>query len=162
MTIRKTKGGPSEFDVSIGQRVRMQRSLLGWSQEKLADALGITFQQVQKYENGVNRISAGRIYELSVIMGVPVAAFSAPGPIDIIPGSNAGVLAPGQTDGLKEACLACLDLDRTVVRKFAEKFSWRSCAEEFFRNLQPYPEPEKTRFWRRLRRLARLRKKTAA
>jgi hypothetical protein len=49
-----------------------------------------------------------------------------------------------------------------VVRKFAEKFSWRACAEEFFRNLQPYPEPEKTRFWRRLRRLARLRKRTAA
>jgi len=49
-----------------------------------------------------------------------------------------------------------------VVRKFAEKFSWRACAEEFFRNLQPYPEPEKTRFWRRLRRLARLRKKAAA
>ncbi len=94
--------------------------------------------------------------------GVPVAAFSAPGPVDIIPGSNAGVLAPGQTDGLQEACLACLDLDRVVVRKFAEKFSWRACAEEFFRNLQPYPEPEKTRFWRRLRRLARLRKKTAA
>ncbi|PTS90755.1 MULTISPECIES: glycosyltransferase family 4 protein [unclassified Caulobacter] len=94
--------------------------------------------------------------------GVPVAAFSAPGPIDIIPGSNAGALAPGQTDGLKEACLACLDLDRTVVRKFAEGFSWRACAEEFYRNLQPYPEPEKTRFWRRLRRLARLRKKTAA
>lgn len=77
MTIRKTKGGPSEFDVSIGQRVRMQRTLLGWSQEKLADALGITFQQVQKYENGVNRISSGRIYELSVIMGVPVSAFFA-------------------------------------------------------------------------------------
>jgi glycosyltransferase involved in cell wall biosynthesis len=94
--------------------------------------------------------------------GVPVAAFSAPGPVDIIPGSNAGVLAPGQTEGLREACLACLDLDRTVVRKFAERFSWRACAEEFFRNLQPYPEPEKTRFWRRLRRLARLRKKTAA
>ena len=94
--------------------------------------------------------------------GVPVAAFSAPGPIDIIPGSNAGALAPGQTDGLKEACLACLDIDKAVVRKFAEGFSWRACAEEFYRNLQPYPEPEKTRFWRRLRRLARLRKKTAA
>jgi transcriptional regulator with XRE-family HTH domain len=72
---RKTKGGPSDYDVSIGQRVRMQRSLLGWSQEKLATALGITFQQVQKYENGVNRISAGRLYELSVIMGVPITTF---------------------------------------------------------------------------------------
>ena len=94
--------------------------------------------------------------------GVPVAAFSAPGPIDIIPGSGAGVLAPGQTDGLREACLACLDIDHATVRKFAEGFSWRACAEEFFKNLQPYPEPEKTRFWRRLRRLARIRRKTAA
>ena len=94
--------------------------------------------------------------------GVPVAAFSAPGPIDIIPGSGAGVLAPGQTDGLREACLACLDIDHAAVRKFAEGFSWRACAEEFFKNLQPYPEPEKTRFWRRLRRLARIRRKTAA
>jgi len=90
--------------------------------------------------------------------GTPVAAFSAPGPIDLIPGSGAGVVAPGQTDGLREACLACLKLDRQAVRAFAEQFSWPACAEEFRRNLQPYPEPEKSRFWRRLRRLARLRR----
>jgi glycosyltransferase involved in cell wall biosynthesis len=90
--------------------------------------------------------------------GTPVSAFSAPGPIDLIPGSGAGVLAPGQTEGLREACLACLQLDREAVRAFAEQFSWPACAEEFRRNLQPYPEPEKSRFWRRLRRLARLRR----
>lgn len=94
--------------------------------------------------------------------GTPVAGFSAPGPIDIIPGSGAGVLAPGRTDGLKEACLECLKLDRAAVRRFAEGYSWKSCAEEFVKNLQPYPEPEKTRFWRRLRRLARLRRKPSA
>jgi len=93
--------------------------------------------------------------------GVPVAGFPAPGPIDIIPGSNARVLAASLTEGLREACLACLDLDKTLVRAFAERFSWRACAEEFVRNLQPYPEPEKTRFWRRLRRLARLRRRSA-
>ena len=91
--------------------------------------------------------------------GTPVAAYSAPGPIDIIPGSGAGVLAPGQETGLKEACLACLDLDKAAVRRFAERFSWRACAEEFQRMLQPYPEQEKVRFWRRLRRLARLRRR---
>ncbi|HEX3919192.1 MAG TPA: glycosyltransferase family 1 protein [Caulobacteraceae bacterium] len=90
--------------------------------------------------------------------GTPVAAFSAPGPIDLIPGSGAGFVAPDQINGLKEACLACLDLDRRAVRAFSEQFSWRACAEEFRRNLQPYPEPEKSRFWRRLRRLARLRR----
>jgi glycosyltransferase involved in cell wall biosynthesis len=89
--------------------------------------------------------------------GAPVAAFTAAGPVDLIPGSGAGVLAPDKATGLREAALACLDLDRAAVRSFAEQFSWRACAEEFRRNLQPYPEPEKSRFWRRLRRLARLR-----
>ncbi|MHB8286865.1 MAG: glycosyltransferase family 4 protein [Caulobacteraceae bacterium] len=86
--------------------------------------------------------------------GTPVAAYPAPGPIDIIPGSNAGVVSAD----LRQACLDCLDLDRDAVRRYAETFSWRVSAEEFVRNLQPYPESEKTRFWRRLRRLARLRR----
>jgi glycosyltransferase involved in cell wall biosynthesis len=89
--------------------------------------------------------------------GTPVAAFPAPGPIDIIPGSGAGVV----DEDLARASLDCLKLDRAQVRAYAEKFSWRASAEEFVRNLQPYPEPEKTRFWRRLRRLARLRRRTA-
>ncbi len=91
--------------------------------------------------------------------GTPVAAYPAPGPIDLIPGSGAGVLALTATEGLREACLQCLQLDRKKVRAFAEKFSWRACAEDFVKNLQPYPEPEKTRFWRRLRRLARVRRR---
>jgi glycosyltransferase involved in cell wall biosynthesis len=93
--------------------------------------------------------------------GTPVAAYPAPGPIDLIPGSGAGVLALTATEGLREACLQCLDLDRARVRAFAETFSWRACAEDFVKNLQPYPEPEKTRFWRRLRRLARVRRRRA-
>jgi glycosyltransferase involved in cell wall biosynthesis len=91
--------------------------------------------------------------------GTPVAAYPAPGPIDLIPGSGAGALALTATEGLREACLQCLDLDRGAVRAFAEKFSWRACAEDFVKNLEPYPEPEKTRFWRRLRRLARVRRR---
>jgi glycosyltransferase involved in cell wall biosynthesis len=87
--------------------------------------------------------------------GTPVAAFPAPGPIDLIPGSGAGVV----DEDLRQACLDCLKLDRAAVRKYAEGFSWRACADEFILNLQPYPEPEKTRFWRRLRRLARLRRR---
>ena len=91
--------------------------------------------------------------------GTPVAAYPAPGPIDILPNSGAGVLAGSATEGLREACLEALNLDRKTVRAFAETFSWRACAEDFVRNLQPYPEPEKTRFWRRLRRLARVRRR---
>jgi glycosyltransferase involved in cell wall biosynthesis len=90
--------------------------------------------------------------------GTPVAAYPAPGPIDIIPGSGAGALANSPTEGLREACMECLKLDRAQVRAFAMGFSWRACAEAFLQNLQPYPEPEKTRFWRRLRRLARVRR----
>jgi glycosyltransferase involved in cell wall biosynthesis len=91
--------------------------------------------------------------------GTPVAAYPAPGPIDILPGSGAGALAASATEGLREACLEALKLDRKAVRAFAETFSWRACAEDFVRNLQPYPEPAKTRFWRRLRRLARVRRR---
>jgi glycosyltransferase involved in cell wall biosynthesis len=90
--------------------------------------------------------------------GAPVAAYPAPGPIDLIPGSNAGFCG----EDLRQACLDCLDLDRKLVRAYAERFSWRASAEEFVRNLQPYPEPEKSRFWRRLRRLARLRGRAKA
>ncbi|MFK7840557.1 MAG: helix-turn-helix domain-containing protein [Bdellovibrionales bacterium] len=75
MTKRKTKGTPDNVDVHVGQRLRVRRSLLGLSQEKLADAIGLTFQQIQKYEHGVNRISAGRLFQFSKILDVPVAYF---------------------------------------------------------------------------------------
>ncbi len=81
--------------------------------------------------------------------GTPVAAFPAPGPRDIIPGSNAGAVG----EDLQAAALACLELDRETVRAYAENFSWRACAEEFLRNLEVPPQPERRRFWRRLRRL---------
>jgi glycosyltransferase involved in cell wall biosynthesis len=83
--------------------------------------------------------------------GTPVAAYVAPGPKDLIPGSQAGVI----DDDLKTACLGALAIDRAAARAYAEKFSWRACAEEFRRNLQPLPKPEKKRFWRRLRALRR-------
>jgi glycosyltransferase involved in cell wall biosynthesis len=89
--------------------------------------------------------------------GTPVAAYPAPGPVDLLPGAGAGVVDAD----LRTACLACLDLPRDSVRAYASRYSWRASAEEFVRNLQPYPEPEKTRFWRRLRRLARLRRRAA-
>ena len=71
----KTKGKPNSVDGYVGSRLRLRRTLLGYSQEKLADALGITFQQVQKYERGTNRISASRLYKLSQILEVSVTYF---------------------------------------------------------------------------------------
>lgn len=63
------------IDAQVGNRVRIRRMLIGMSQEKLGDMLGLTFQQIQKYEKGVNRIGAGRLYEVSRILGVPIDFF---------------------------------------------------------------------------------------
>ena len=69
------------MDVHVGTRVRLRRMLLGMSQEKLGEQLGLTFQQVQKYEKGVNRIGAGRLHDLGQVLGVPIQFFyeQAPG-----------------------------------------------------------------------------------
>ena len=70
-----TPKSPDLVDKHIGRRIRALRVILGMSQEKLAEALGITFQQVQKYENGTNRVSAGRLHHLASVLGVPVGRF---------------------------------------------------------------------------------------
>ncbi|MBI3439892.1 MAG: glycosyltransferase family 1 protein [Proteobacteria bacterium] len=79
--------------------------------------------------------------------GTPVAGYIAPGPQDIIPDSNAGAI---NTD-LRIASLEALKCDRGVTRAYAEKYSWAACAEEFRRNLEPLPKPEKKKFWLRLK-----------
>ncbi|CAN7581014.1 helix-turn-helix domain-containing protein [Bosea sp. LjRoot90] len=66
---------PNPIDRYVGSRVRMQRMMAGISQEKLGDALGLTFQQIQKYEKGTNRISASRLQQIAKMLGVPVAFF---------------------------------------------------------------------------------------
>ena len=66
---------PNPTDRHVGSRVRMRRMMLSMSQEKLGDALGLTFQQVQKYEKGTNRIGASRLQQISHILQVPVAFF---------------------------------------------------------------------------------------
>ena len=70
-----SKGNPNAIDVHVGSRVRMRRTLLGMSQEKLGEALGLTFQQVQKYERGANRISSSRLFDLTHVLDVPVSYF---------------------------------------------------------------------------------------
>src|SRR5215468_9950123 len=69
------KKAPNPIDRHVGSRVRMRRMMLGMSQEKLGDALGLTFQQVQKYEKGSNRIGASRLQQISLVLQVPVAFF---------------------------------------------------------------------------------------
>jgi transcriptional regulator with XRE-family HTH domain len=72
---RQKADKPNPVDVHVGSRVRLRRTLLGMSQEKLGDAIGLTFQQVQKYERGANRIGASRLYDLARVLDVPVAYF---------------------------------------------------------------------------------------
>ncbi|CAO3373472.1 hypothetical protein [Azospirillum argentinense] len=74
---RGRRGSPESWsvDAHVGQRVRMRRTLLGMSQEKLGEAIGLTFQQVQKYERGSNRISAGTLYRLGQVLDVPISFF---------------------------------------------------------------------------------------
>src|SRR6201982_2792332 len=75
------KKAPNPVDKHVGSRVRIRRMMLGMSQEKLGDALGLTFQQVQKYEKGTNRISASRLQQAAHILQVPLPFFfeGAPG-----------------------------------------------------------------------------------
>lgn len=70
-----SKRMPNPVDIHVGNRMRMRRMLVGMSQEKLGERLGLTFQQVQKYEKGTNRVSASRLFHVAQVLGVPVQYF---------------------------------------------------------------------------------------
>ena len=86
------KKAPNPIDKHVGSRVRMRRMMLSMSQEKLGDALGLTFQQVQKYEKGVNRVGAGRLVRVAESLDVPVSFFFEGAPH-----------SPGYSGGMSEA-----------------------------------------------------------
>src|SRR6516225_9238973 len=93
------KKAPNPIDKHVGSRVRMRRMMLGMSQEKLGDALDLTFQQVQKYEKGTNRIGASRLQQISHILQVPVTFFFEGAPSASTPhGSNRSALSMAQID----------------------------------------------------------------
>jgi transcriptional regulator with XRE-family HTH domain len=77
-------------DVHVGARVRQRRTLLGMSQEKLGAAVGLTFQQIQKYERGANRVGASRLYEFSKVLDVPVSYFFEEMPTNVLVGRVGG------------------------------------------------------------------------
>ena len=81
---------PNPIDKYVGSRVRMRRIKLGMSQEKLGDALGLTFQQIQKYEKGTNRVGASRIQQISEILQVPVSFLFEGGPTSTSGGNGFG------------------------------------------------------------------------
>lgn len=81
---RNDTEGPSAVDMYVGARVRARRTALGMSQEKLGNSVGLTFQQIQKYERGSNRIGASRLFEFSTILDVPISYFYEAMPADTV------------------------------------------------------------------------------
>jgi len=92
----ENKKKPNPIDIHVGSRVRLRRNMLSMSQEKLGESLGITFQQIQKYEKGTNRVGASRLQAIATILGVPVSFF-----FDGAPGQEetAGGLAEDSSTG---------------------------------------------------------------
>jgi transcriptional regulator with XRE-family HTH domain len=118
------EGRPSPIDVHVGSRIRLRRTLLGMSQERLGEALGLTFQQVQKYERGVNRVGASRLFDLSRVLDVPISFFfdDMPESLTSAYGGHAGRRAvgyPESTDGFADDALnrrETLELVRAYYR----------------------------------------------
>ncbi|THF47045.1 helix-turn-helix domain-containing protein [Allorhizobium terrae] len=86
----ENKKKPNPIDIHVGSRIRLRRTMLGMSQEKLGEALGITFQQIQKYEKGTNRVGASRLQNISSILNVPVSFFFEDAPGEQAAGGAAG------------------------------------------------------------------------
>jgi transcriptional regulator with XRE-family HTH domain len=117
------KKAPNTTDQHVGRRVRMRRLMLAMSQEKLAAALGLTFQQVQKYEKGTNRIGASRLQQISHILQVPIAFFFEGAPNASALRSNGSALSMAQIDdfvsdpnGLR-LIRAFMRIDNAVLRR---------------------------------------------
>lgn len=82
------KKKPNPIDIHVGSRVRLRRNMLGMSQEKLGESLGVTFQQIQKYEKGTNRVGASRLQAIATILNVPVSFFFEDAPVESAPGAK--------------------------------------------------------------------------
>src|SRR5262245_26122558 len=110
---------PNPIDAHVGNRVRLRRMILGMSQEKLGDKLGLTFQQIQKYEKGINRIGASRLFDLAQVLNVPVQFFYDDAPAAVGRMGNAdGLAGPPSEDYVLEflGSRDGLELNRAFVR----------------------------------------------
>lgn len=112
---RLPPGIPNPVDVHVGSRVRLRRTLLGLSQEKLGEAVGLTFQQIQKYERGANRIGASRLFEFSRILDVPVSFF-----FDDMTDRLKGDFGPMAAAGVAEPPQSALEPDPLTRRETLE------------------------------------------
>ncbi len=113
-TKKQTSRGPNPIDIHVGSRVRLRRHLLGMSLQTLAKAVGVTYQQLQKYERGANRIGASRLFNLSRVLDVPISFFFE----DLSPAAAGG--GKRRTRGLSEAPAAVLEPDLLSKRETVE------------------------------------------
>lgn len=101
---------PNPVDIHVGSRVRLRRTLFGMSQEKLGDAVGLTFQQIQKYERGANRIGSSRLYQFSQVLDVPVSFFF----------DDMSAEVSGRKSGMAESSPAPFEADQLSRRESLE------------------------------------------
>ena len=100
---RRVAGRTQAIDRHVGARVRERRIMLGLTQQQLADLIGVTYQQAHKYERGINRVSAGRLYEVAQVLSVPVSYF-----FDGLQGDDSRAISPRERK--------CLELARNVAQ----------------------------------------------
>ena len=117
---------------------------------KFADELATIYASADVFVFPSLTDTFGLVVLEAMASGLPVAAYDATGPRDVIPGSNAGTITPVGGD-LAQGARDCLALGRQTCRAYAETYSWKACAEAFIENLQPLPAPARRRFWQKIR-----------
>jgi transcriptional regulator with XRE-family HTH domain len=141
------KNVANQIDVHVGRRVRLRRMLKGISQEKLGERLGLTFQQIQKYERGVNRIGASRLFEMSRILDVPIGYFFEDMPTE----TAVSVMGEEAVSGAEDRRPGALDADvllsketTSLLRAYhlIEDPEVRRRALDLLRSLAPKAEPD--------------------
>jgi transcriptional regulator with XRE-family HTH domain len=127
--------GPDPIDVHVGKRLRLRRTLLGMSQEQLAGAVGVTFQQIQKYERGSNRVSASRLYDVARVLGVSISFFFEDINSDVTDGRPTQNL-PGQA-GMSDTPMPMYEQDELSRNETLElvRAYWRLASSDMRKNV---------------------------
>ena len=130
-----SKVGPDPVDIHVGQRIKLRRTMVHVSQETMAGAIGVTFQQVQKYESGFNRVSASRLFDIAKVLGVTIAYFFE----DMEGATNGRVtpqsMSPERIDTVHGASVDDDPMQRTETLEIVRSY-WRIHNEDLRRNVK--------------------------
>ncbi len=138
---RKTKGTADVVDKHVGLQIRNRRTLMGLSQEKLADAVGVTFQQIQKYERGANRVSASRLLSFSKILGVSIDYFYSD-----LDDSTANKSVYGMADNDQEGFRGISDTAKSIPENILESKEVLELLKAYYSVSDPKKRKEIIRF----------------